>query len=138
MRGYGVSARPLTNLLKKWAYHWTTKVEEVFQQLKRALTTTPVLTLLDLKKPFTIETDASQSGIEAVLMQDHYPVAFISKMLSPKNHMMSIYDKELLALVHTVEKWQHYMFVLSFTIRTYQKSLRYLLEQRLSTPSQYS
>lgn len=49
VKGYGVLAKPLTNLLKKGAYQWTFKAEEAFQQLKGALTTTPVLALPDLK-----------------------------------------------------------------------------------------
>lgn len=48
-----------------------------------------------------------------------------------------MYDKELLALIYAVEKWHSYLAVKPFVIKTDQKSLRHLLEQKLSTPSQF-
>ncbi|KAI5405312.1 hypothetical protein KIW84_052187 [Lathyrus oleraceus] len=68
---------------------------------------------------------------------DRHPVAFISKVLSPKNRLLLVYDRELLALVHAVSKWHQYLSLNTFTILTDQHSLKYLLEQRLSTPAQY-
>lgn len=50
---------------------------------------------------------------------------------------MSVYDKELLALMYAVEKWHSYLSIMPFVIRTDQKSLRHLLEQKLTTPSQF-
>lgn len=70
-------------------------------------------------------------------MQDQHPIAYISKALSPKNHALSVYDKEMLALVHAVEKWHSYLAIEPFVIKTDQKSLHHLLEQKLSTPSQF-
>lgn len=138
VKGYGVIAKPLTNLLRKGAYQWSEEVKKTFQQLKQAFITAPILALPNMKKPFTIETDASQAGIGAVLMQDQHPRAFISKMLSPKNKRLSVYDKELLAVVYAVEKWHHYLAVLQFTTKTDQKSLKFLMEEMLSTLSQFS
>lgn len=83
-----------------------------------------------------IETYASQAGIVVVLMQEQHPVVLLARC--SKNRMWSMYDKELLAVVYVIEKWYHYLSVFPFTIRTDQKSLRYLMEQRLSTPSQFS
>lgn len=70
-------------------------------------------------------------------MQGHHPIAYISKALSPKNQMLSVYDKELLALMYAVEKWHSYLAIQPFVIKIDQRSLRYLLEQKLSTPSQF-
>jgi len=73
-------SRPLFDLLKKGIpFVWTDITETAFQQLKLALQQAPVLPLLDFKKPFVLETDASDVGFGAVLMQDHHPIAYLSK-----------------------------------------------------------
>ena len=77
--------------------------------MKEALTNAPVLGIPDFSKTFIVETDASTHGIDAVLMQDKHPLAFISKTLGPKWKHLSVYEKELLALVFTVQKWQQYL-----------------------------
>lgn len=118
IKNYGTIAWPLTELLKRGGFKWNPKAEEAFKHLKEALASSPVLALPDLSKPFTIEADASQFGIGAVLMQDQHPIAYISKALSPKNQALSVYDKELLALVHAVGMWHSYLAIRPFVIRT--------------------
>lgn len=68
---FGTIAAPLNQLLSRYGFHWTLKTEEAFQALKQAFTTAPILRLLDFSQPFTIECDASGSGIGAILMQDN-------------------------------------------------------------------
>jgi hypothetical protein len=61
-------AKPLIDLLKKGQqFVWTSLTEQAFQALKAALTSAPVLALLNFEKTFTVETDASDKGIGAVL-----------------------------------------------------------------------
>jgi hypothetical protein len=59
---YGKIAKPLTDLLKKNAFHWTLVVEQAFIDLKRAMCTTPVLVAPDFNKTFVVELDASRNG----------------------------------------------------------------------------
>lgn len=59
VKNYGLIARPLTDLTKKDAFHWSEKAQEAFENLKHALTTTLVLQLSNFKLPFTMECDAS-------------------------------------------------------------------------------
>lgn len=83
-----------------------------------------------------METDASDAGIGAVLMQGSQPIAFLSKALGPNHKKLSIYKKEFLALIMAVEKWRPYLQRHEFIIRTDHKSLSYLCEQNLHSEMQ--
>ena len=137
VQGYGQICKPLTELLRKDSFCWTESAAEAFQNLKDIMSTTPVLRMPDFTKPFVVETDACSRGIGAVLMQEGQPIAYLSKALSPKNLGLSIYEKELLAVVMAVTKWKHYLLGYHFVIKTDHQSLRFLLEQRLNTPLQH-
>ena len=134
IQGYAILAKPLTQLLKKGAFIWSDAATEAMHQLKLALTAAPILGFPDFSQPFVVETDASSFGIGAVLRQGKQPLGFISKTLGPKWQQLSVYEKELLAVVHAVQKWEQYLSNHPFTIVTDQKSLKWLLEQKISTP----
>ncbi|XP_074278160.1 uncharacterized protein LOC141601756 [Silene latifolia] len=96
----GIS-KPLTDQLKKEGFSWGSEAQLAFEKLKRALVIAHVLAVPDYSKTFVVETDVSQSGIGAVLMQYDHPLAYISKTLGPKWQRLSVYEKELLALYNT-------------------------------------
>jgi len=73
------------------------------------MNTTLVLALPNFNAPFIVETDACGEGIGAVVMQSGKPIAFLSKALGEKHKALSIYEKEFLVLIMTVEKWKHYL-----------------------------
>lgn len=123
-------------MLKKDGFIWSAAAVSAFQVLKQALIAVPVLALPNFSKPFVVETDASGKGIGAVLMQDKHPIAYISKSLGPKQQAMSIYERELLAIVYAFQKWGSYLSHGPFVIKTDQKSVKFMLEQRLNTPFQ--
>ena len=72
--------------------------------LKKAMTTPPVLAMPNFSLPFTLEADASNKGIGAVLMQQGKPIAFMSKALGPKSAGLSTYGKEAIAILEALKK----------------------------------
>jgi hypothetical protein len=104
VKGYGILAKPLTNLLTKKGFEWSEQAEIAFQQLKQAMSSTPVLALPDFQTPFTVETDACDTGVGAVLSQIGHPIAYISKALGVNNRKLSVYEKEFLAVMMAIDK----------------------------------
>lgn len=134
VKGYGEIAAPLTKLLQKNAFKWNEEANTAFENLKLAMTTLPVLALPDWNIPFIIETDASGVGLGAVISQNGHPIAFFSQKLSTRAQNKSIYERELMAVVLSVQKWRHYLLGRKFTILSDQKALKFLLEQREVQP----
>lgn len=70
-------------------------------------------------------------------MQDGHPISFISRALGPRHQGLYVYEKELLAVVHAVQTWSAYLAHKPFIIKTDQKSLKFLMEQKITTPFQH-
>jgi hypothetical protein len=100
------------------------------------MTSTPVLAMPDFKLPFVIETDACDTGVGDVLMQYGHPISYMSKALGVMNRKLSIYEKELMAVMLAVDKWRQYLQRGPFMILTDHKSLCNLIDQQLITDLQ--
>jgi len=137
IRDYGAIAAPLTALLKKDGFHWNEDAERAFRALQRALTAAPVLQLPDFDHDFIVECDASGSGLGAVLHQGGGPVAFFSKPIALRHAKLAAYERELIGLVQAVRHWRPYLWGRRFIVRTDHRSLRFLLDQRLTTIPQH-
>jgi hypothetical protein len=94
------------------------------------------LSLPNLTKTFVLECDALGKGIGVVLMQKGRPLAFTSKQLSERNLGKSIYENEMLAILHVVDLWCPYPLGQCFQIKTDHQSLKYFMEQHISFPEQ--
>ncbi|XP_043807599.1 uncharacterized protein LOC110608432 isoform X2 [Manihot esculenta] len=128
----------LTAMLRKNSFHWTDDAVKAFEELKRALTTTPILALPNFELMFILECDASESGIGAVLLQETKPVAFFSRALATRHTKLPAYERELIGLVKAIKHWQSYLWGKKFLVRTDHYTLKFLLEQRsLSSSQQY-
>ncbi|KAK3090518.1 hypothetical protein FSP39_012438 [Pinctada imbricata] len=123
----------LTEMLKKNRpnkLQWDTKTTDAFRSLKQALTTSPVLITPDFQKPFTVQTDASQFAIGAVLSQEmcdgDHPVAYLSRKLLPREQNYSTIEKELLAIVWSIGSLSYYLDGRKFFVETDHNPLTWL------------
>ncbi|KAL9448142.1 hypothetical protein AB3S75_015587 [Citrus x aurantiifolia] len=100
------------------------------------MTTTPILAMPNFNETFTIETNTSRDGIGAVLTQQGRPIAFMSWALGVTKRTLSIYAKEMLAILQAVRTWRLYLLGRKFFIQIDQRGLKYLMEQRIRTTEQ--
>jgi len=127
---FSAIAAPLHELTKKCVvFHWGKAQESSFVTLKDKLTHAALLQLPYFGKTFEIECDASGVGIGGVLMQDGKPVAYFSVKLHGPVLNYSTYDKELYALVCSLEMWRPYLWPKEFVIHSDHESLKYLRSQ---------
>jgi hypothetical protein len=136
VKNYGRIAAPLTALLKKDAFSWTPEATKAFEDLKQVMCIAPILAIPDFTKAFIMECDASGNDIGAILMQEGRPISFESRPIKGKNLHKPIYEKEMLAILHALKKWHPYLMGRHFKVKTDHYSLKYFLEQRLSSEEQ--
>ena len=124
IKGFSQIAAPLSNLLKVGEsaavknktrlISWNTTCQLAFERLKTALTSAPVLQQVDPKRPFVIETDASDFAIGSCLLQQAedgklHPVAYESRKLSDAQTRYPVHEKELLAIKQALLGWHRYL-----------------------------
>jgi hypothetical protein len=101
IKGFSKISKPMTELLAKGnTFEWMPRRETSFQELKKRLTTAPVLTMPDMEKPFSIYCDASGQGLGCVLTQDGHVLAYASRQLRKHEEKYPTHDMELAAMVH--------------------------------------
>ncbi|EYC28494.1 hypothetical protein Y032_0007g3255 [Ancylostoma ceylanicum] len=122
-------AAPLHEMTsEKNPFVWSEPRRKAFETLKAALISTPVLAQPDIEgarsgaKPFCIHTDASYSGVGAVLSQKGddnllHPIFFASKGLSKSERNYHITDLEALAVVTALNRF--HMFVYGLPVEVY-------------------
>jgi hypothetical protein len=87
-----------------------------------------MLALPDFTQPFVIESDASGTGIGAMLMKNSHPISFESCKLREYERHYSVYDKEMLAIMHALAKFKQYLVGNRFKIKTDHNSLKFLMD----------
>ena len=109
---------------------WSDAHEKAHGTLKRLLVTKPVLRLPEISKPFVLRTDASNTGIGAVLLQEHdgqlFPVSYASKKLLEREKAYSTIEKECFAIVWAIKRFQLYLYGTEFIIQIDHQPLVYL------------
>ena len=132
IKDFAVVAKPLHRLTEKGAqFKWTAECERAFQQLRNLLTSTPVLAHPDFNRPFILDTDASDTGVGAVLSQvdeegRERVVAYASRLLSKPERNYCVTRRELLAVVTFVKHLHPYLLGRRFCLHADHGSLKWL------------
>jgi hypothetical protein len=130
IEGFSKIVRPMTALLaNKVEFKWTQKCQESFEALKEKLTTSPVLVLPDVHKPFSVYCDASYIDLGCVLMQEGKVIAYSSRQLKVHKRNYPTHYLELAAVVHALKTWRHYLYGQKCDVYTDHKSLNYIFTQ---------
>ena len=133
VKNFSRIAEPLHALKRKNAtFVWGELQQLAFEELKRRISTPPVLQVPDFSKEFVLVCDASEVAISAVLNQRSEkglaPVAFASRLLSPAERKYDIHEKECLAVVWGCERFRVYLEHKEFTLYTDNQALSWLLK----------
>lgn len=125
-------AKPLYRLTERTnIFNWTAECRTAFNELRRCLTTAPVLAYPDFTREFIVDTDASDTGIGAVLSQvdengHERVIAYASRVLSKPERRYCVTRRELLAVVVFLREFRPYLTGRHFTLRTDHGSLTWL------------
>ncbi|MCO5557221.1 hypothetical protein L7F22_010781 [Adiantum nelumboides] len=110
VKDYALIGAPLTGLLKKgMRIDWKAEHEASFLELNGYLVSSPILKLLDFSKELEVVTDASGLALGGVLTQEGRPVAYNSRKLRDHERNYPTHDLELLAIIHALKLWTHYL-----------------------------
>jgi ribonuclease HI len=130
IEGFSKILKPLTSLLKKEKKSiWSEACQNSFDELRKRLTTAPVLVMPDIHKSFDIYCDASKQGLGCVLIQEGHVIAYASRQLRKHEQNYPTHDLELAAVVHALKIWRHYLLGHRCQIYTDHKSLKYIFTQ---------
>ena len=92
-----------------------------------------VLALLDITKPFEVQTNASNFALGGVLLQEGHLVTYESRKLSKSKRRYTGQEKEMLAIIHYLRVWHHYLLGLKFVVKTDNSTVSHLLTQSMLT-----
>ena len=131
---FATVASPLTDATRKGApnrFEFSDAQIQSFEKLQQHIVNPPILRLADLQRTFILQTDASDTGVGAVLLQEDdeavkHPVAFASRKLLPRETRYSTIEKECLAIIWGITKFQEYLYGKEFILETDHHPLQYL------------
>ena len=127
---------PMRALLKKESeWQWTESHDKAFRAVTGALTEYATLAYFDKKKAITVQVDASQKGLGAVLLQEGKPILFASKALSDAETRYANIEREMLAIVFGCERFRTWVLGTEFIMESDHKPLEQIhLKKLVDTP----
>ncbi|CAM8943733.1 unnamed protein product [Rhodiola kirilowii] len=139
IKDFSKKALPLSNLLQKDVpFEFTDQCRAAFDELKEALTSTPIIRAPDWAQPFEIMCDASDYAVGAVLGQkvDKKPavIYYASRTLDVAQRNYSTTEKELLAVVFALEKFRSYLLCTKVVVYSDHAAIRYLMTKKEAKP----
>ena len=124
--------KPLRDLTHKDAvWCWDDLQEKAWNDVKSLIVSAPVLAYYRSGEVLEIQCDSSQSGLEAALMQNGHPIAYASRALTEVESRYAQIDKEMLAIVFSVEKFNDYTFGRRTIVHTDHKPLESIVKKLL-------
>ena len=118
MKWFSQFASPLTDLTKKYDFHWHEGAEKYFQTMKEVISNCHILAFPDFSKPFVLECGASGEGIGTVIKQGQRPISFESRKLQTPERIYSIYDKEMFSIMHDLINFRQCLVENKFVVKT--------------------
>ncbi|GFO34730.1 reverse transcriptase [Plakobranchus ocellatus] len=126
-------AAPLTNLLRKGSpekVSWNQSCQQSFDTVKDLLSSDPILIIPDINEQFVVRSDASDTGLGAVLLQERnqllMPCRYASRRLSPRECNYSFIERECLAIIFAVRQFSKFLAFRTFVLQTDHKPLSFL------------
>ena len=107
----------------------TKKCTESFNKLKHLLTTTPILKIVDPFKDFFVCRDTYKEGLGGILSKKNYVKYYESMKLKGHEKNYATHDIELIAIIHVLKMWRHYLIGRRFLLMSDNISLKYLFDQ---------
>ena len=117
---------------KSSEFQWGPEHQSAVQQIKELVTSPNSLQYFDSSKSVTIQVDASQRGLGAVLIQDKGPVEYRSKLLTETETRYSSIEREMLAIANGLEKLQYYAYGRHVVVESDGKPLEAIFKKHLS------
>jgi hypothetical protein len=123
-------------LIKDVDFVWTEQCQTAFETLKAKMSVAPVLRGPNWTLPFHISTDSSGTTIGGVLGQKEdqhsYAIYFVSKNLSPAELNYTVTEKKLLAIVHAINNFHHYITGYEVFVHANHFAIRFLMNKLIT------
>ena len=125
--------QPIRELIKKGVdWNWSVECEQAFQKVKQKITETPLLVYFDPEKELVLQVDSSKDGLRAALLQDGKPNEYASRALTSAERNWTQIEKETLAVVFGLERFDQYTYGRKIVVENDHKPLASILKKPLS------